>query len=135
MTHVVEYNSNSSDTKIDNAEAKFLSSLKSHVVEYTSDRVAVMYLGRVVETAPAGAMYSEQLHPYTKALVSAVPIPHVNQSHEPLPIKGHVPDATANYIGCKFAERCPMAQTICFEKNPDLELKNHNDHFAACHFI
>ena len=105
------------------------------LVKYVCERTIVMYLGSIVEDGLTDEVVRNPLHPYTKALVSAVPIPHVNQSHEPLPIKGHVPDATANYIGCKFAERCPMAQTICFEKNPDLELKNHNDHFAACHFI
>ena len=94
-----------------------------------------MYLGSIVEDGPTDEVVKNPLHPYTKALVSAVPVPHVNQSHEPLPIIGNIPDATAEYSGCKFAERCPMAKEICFNNTPLLENKNENGQKAACHFV
>ena len=93
-----------------------------------------MYLGNVVEDGPTDEVVKNPLHPYTKALVSAVPVPHVNQSHDPLPIKGNIPDATAEYSGCKFAERCPIAKEICFNSIPELENKNEKGQKAACHF-
>ena len=105
------------------------------LVKYVCERTIVMYLGSIVEDGPTDEVVKNPLHPYTKALVSAVPVPHVNQSHEPLPIKGNIPDATAEYNGCKFAERCPMAQEICFNTNPLLENKNKKSHKAACHFV
>jgi peptide/nickel transport system ATP-binding protein len=105
------------------------------LVKYVCDRTIVMYLGNIVEDGPTEEVVKNPLHPYTKALVLAVPVPHVNQSHEPLPIKGNIPDATAEYSGCKFAERCPMAKEICFNINPLLENKNEKSQKAACHFV
>jgi peptide/nickel transport system ATP-binding protein len=105
------------------------------LVKYVCERTIVMYLGSIVEDGPTDEVIKNPLHPYTKALVSAVPVPHVNQSHEPLPIKGNIPDATAEYSGCKFAERCPMAKEICFNNTPLLENKNENGQKAACHFV
>ena len=105
------------------------------LVKYVCERTIVMYLGSIVEDGPTDEVVKNPLHPYTKALVSAVPVPHVNQSHEPLPIKGNIPDATAEYSGCKFAERCPMAKEICFNNTPLLENKNENGQKAACHFV
>jgi peptide/nickel transport system ATP-binding protein len=105
------------------------------LVKYVCERTIVMYLGSIVEDGPTDEVIKNPLHPYTKALVSAVPVPYVNQSHEPLPIKGNIPDATAEYSGCKFAERCPMAKEICFNNTPLLENKNENGQKAACHFV
>jgi|TARA_B100000959_G_scaffold7581_1_gene7674 peptide/nickel transport system ATP-binding protein len=105
------------------------------LVKYVCERTIVMYLGSIVEDGPTDEVVKNPLHPYTKALVSAVPVPHVNQSHEPLPIIGNIPDATAEYSGCKFAERCPMAKEICFNNTPLLENKNENGQKAACHFV
>ena len=105
------------------------------LVKYVCERTIVMYLGSIVEDGPTDEVIKNPLHPYTKALVSAVPVPHVNQSHEPLPIIGNIPDATAEYSGCKFAERCPMAKEICFNNTPLLENKNENGQKAACHFV
>ena len=105
------------------------------LVKYVCERTIVMYLGSIVEDGPTDEVVKNPLHPYTKALVSAVPVPHVNQSHEPLPIKGNIPDATAEYSGCKFAERCPMAKEICFNNIPLLENKNENGQKAACHLV
>ncbi len=105
------------------------------LVKYVCERTIVMYLGSIVEDGPTEEVVKNPLHPYTKALVSAVPVPHVDQSHEPLEIKGNIPDATAEYKGCKFAERCPMAQDICFNKKPILEEKVSSEHKTACHFV
>ncbi len=105
------------------------------LVKYVCERTIVMYLGSIVEDGPTDEVVKNPLHPYTKALVSAVPVPHVNQSHEPLPIIGNIPDATAEYSGCKFAERCPMAKEICFNNTPLLENKNENGQKATCHFV
>ena len=105
------------------------------LVKYVCERTIVMYLGNIVEDGPTNQVVKNPLHPYTRALVSAVPVPHVSQSHAPLPIKGNIPDATAEYKGCKFAERCPMAKEICFNTPPLLENKNNIGQKAACHFI
>ena len=104
------------------------------LVKYVCERTIVMYLGSIVEDGPTDEVIRNPLHPYTKALVKAVPVPHVNQSHEPLPIKGNIPDATKVYKGCKFADRCPQAKEICFNDNPKLEIKGQIMHKTACHF-
>ena len=104
------------------------------LVKYVCERTIVMYLGSIVEDGPTDEVVKNPLHPYTKALVSAVPVPHVNQSHEPLPIIGNIPDATAEYSGCKFAERCPMAKEICFNNTPLLENKNENGQKSSLSF-
>ena len=82
------------------------------LVRYVCSRTLVMYLGRIVEEGPAETLLREPLHPYTRALVKAVPIPKVDQSREPLPIAGNVPDATNPPSGCRFRDRCPLAQGI-----------------------
>ena len=105
------------------------------LVKYVCERTIVMYLGSIVEDGPTDEVVKNPLHPYTKALVMAVPVPHVNQSHEPLPIKGNIPDATKIYKGCKFADRCPKAKEICFNDNPKLEAKSQMNHRIACHFV
>jgi peptide/nickel transport system ATP-binding protein len=104
------------------------------LVKYVCERTIVMYLGSIVEDGPTEEVVKNPLHPYTKALVKAVPVPHVNQSHEPLPIKGNIPDATKIFQGCKFADRCPQAKEICFNDNPILESKGKTKHETACHF-
>ena len=104
------------------------------LVKYVCERTIVMYLGSIVEDGPTDEVIRNPLHPYTKALVKAVPVPHVNQSHELLPIKGNIPDATKVYKGCKFADRCPQAKEICFNDNPKLETKGQIMHKTACHF-
>ena len=97
------------------------------LVKYVCERTIVMYLGSIVEDGPTEEVVKNPLHPYTKALVKAVPVPHVNQSHEPLPIKGNIPDATKIFQGCKFADRCPQAKEICFNDNPILESKGQDE--------
>ena len=87
------------------------------LVKYVCERTIVMYLGSIVEDGPTKDVITNPLHPYTKALVKAVPVPHVDQSHEPLPIIGNIPDATKFYEGCKFSDRCPNPTHDCKSGN------------------
>jgi len=103
------------------------------VIEHISDRVAVMYLGRVVELAPAEAVYRAPRHPYTEVLLNAVPIPDPTRPRKHLLVKGEVPSAFDPPSGCHFHPRCPYAQVICTQQRPSFA-EQGNGHFAACHF-
>jgi oligopeptide/dipeptide ABC transporter ATP-binding protein len=103
------------------------------LVRYVCDRTMVMYLGKVVEEGPTEEVVHRPRHPYTRALVAAVPVPRVDQSHDPLPIAGNVPDARMPPSGCRFRDRCPMAAPRCAEEEP--QLRDLGDGVrAACHF-
>jgi len=103
------------------------------VVEHVSDRVAVMYLGRVVEIAPARALYAKPLHPYTKALLSAVPrIGRHATGGGRIVLAGDIPSAMAPPPGCPFHPRCPVAEARCRSEVPVLAEKDAG-HSAACH--
>ncbi len=102
------------------------------VVEHISDRVAVMYLGVIAETAPSEALYANPLHPYTEALLSAVP--RTDPSHVPnrILLEGDVPSPANPPSGCKFHPRCRYAEDICSQEEPHLK-ELEPDHFVACH--
>jgi peptide/nickel transport system ATP-binding protein len=103
------------------------------VVEHVSDRVAVMYLGRLVEVAPTDALFYQPLHPYTEALMSAIPALDPDDVMQPVSLKGEIPSPANPPTGCPFHPRCPYAQAVCKEDVPEWK-EYRPGHFAACHF-
>jgi len=104
------------------------------VVKHISNRIAVMYLGRIVETAEKRTIYKNPLHPYTQSLFSAIPIPNPMVKKKRIILKGDVPSPINIPSGCRFHTRCPKAMDICSEKEPIF--KDYGDgHFAACHLL
>ncbi|MDQ0154634.1 ABC transporter ATP-binding protein [Robertmurraya andreesenii] len=103
-----------------------------NVVKYVSDRIAVMYLGEIVEVADAETLFENPFHPYAKALISAVPIPDPTMEPDRIILKGEIPSPSNPPSGCKFHTRCPVAMDICRNKKP--ELKEITDrHIVSCH--
>ena len=103
------------------------------VVEHISDRVAVMYLGTIAELAPAEQLYRDPKHPYTEALLSAIPKAHPGQQKSRIVLPGDVPNPANPPSGCTFNPRCRYALDICRVERPALR-EVQPGHFAACHF-
>ena len=106
------------------------------VVKHISDRIAVMYLGRIVEIADSQTLYRDPQHPYTQALIASIPVPDPLQRKDFEPLPGEVPSPLHPPPHCHFVERCPYAQDICNQQTPELKALDPEDpkHQVACHF-
>jgi oligopeptide/dipeptide ABC transporter ATP-binding protein len=102
-------------------------------VKHISDRIAVMYLGKIVELADRDALFNHPRHPYTEALLSAIPVPDPTQRKERIILQGDLPSPANPPTGCRFHTRCPYVQDVCREKEPGLQ-QQADGHLAACHF-
>ncbi len=102
------------------------------VVKYISNRIAVMYLGKMVEISPTQALFNRPLHPYTRALLSAIPVPDPKTKREKIILTGDVPNPLNPPAGCRFHPRCAFAKDICRQVEPQLETADE-EHLVACH--
>ena len=102
------------------------------VVHHFADDIAVMYLGQLIEKAPSGQLFDKQTHPYTQALLSAIPVPSLNKKRERILLKGEITSPINPKPGCRFAARCPYATDRCRSEEPKLKEIEPN-HFVACH--
>jgi oligopeptide transport system ATP-binding protein len=105
-----------------------------NVVQHISDRIGVMYLGKLVETGPSQDLFDEPLHPYTQALFGAIPMPVVDAKRELKVLEGNVPSPINPPSGCRFHTRCPLAQAQCREVEPVLRTAG-SDRQVACHLV
>ena len=106
------------------------------VVEFISDRIVVLYLGKVVELAPSDVLYESHQHPYTKSLLSAIPLPDpkIEQSKPPFSLTGETTSPINPPPGCRFYSRCPKKKEICKEKQPQL-VEVEKEHYVSCFFL
>ena len=103
------------------------------VIQYIAHRVAVMYVGKIVEVAPTDKLFTQPQHPYTQALLSSVPVPNPDVRARGQALKGEVADPANPPSGCYFHPRCPSAQEICRTTEPPMKMVSP-DQFAKCHF-
>ena len=101
------------------------------VVHHFADDIAVMYLGQLIEKAPSGMLFDKPTHPYTQALLSAIPVPSLNKKRERILLKGEITSPINPKPGCRFANRCPLAQERCFNETPG-EVLVGEDHTCRC---
>ena len=104
------------------------------VVEHISTRVGVMYLGSMVELSPSKELYKNPLHPYTKALLSAAPVPDPTAKRDRIILRGDIPSPSNPPPGCKFHTRCPYAMDVCQLEVPEFKDRGEG-HFVACHYV
>jgi oligopeptide transport system ATP-binding protein len=104
------------------------------LIRHIAHRVAVMYLGRIVEIATAEELYTNPRHPYTRSLFASAPVPDPKRRRERAPLEGDPPSPINLPSGCRFSTRCPYAQALCTEKDPLLEPIGTSRHLSACHF-
>ena len=106
-----------------------------NVVRFISDRVIVMYLGEIVETGPVDALWTDARHPYTRALLAAMPSLDPNRRTQEAPISGDPPNPIDPPSGCRFHTRCPFAEPVCQDRSPPLTSTGTEQHAAACHMV
>ena len=106
------------------------------VIEYISDRIVVMYLGKVMEISDAETLYKKPVHPYTQALLSAIPVADIDHQKNRILLEGDVPSPINVPSGCRFHTRCQHCQGICKEQEPELKtyIEDGKEHMVACHF-
>ena len=106
------------------------------VIEYISDRIVVMYLGKIMEISDAETLYKKPVHPYTQALLSAIPVADIDHQKNRILLEGDVPSPINIPSGCRFHTRCQHCQQICKEKEPELKtyIEDGKEHMVACHF-
>jgi oligopeptide/dipeptide ABC transporter ATP-binding protein len=106
------------------------------MVKYISDRIGVMYLGKMMEIASSDDLYESPLHPYTKALLSSIPLPdpEANKKNNRIVLEGDVPSPINPKPGCRFASRCRYCEKICTEKDPEFK-EVLPERFVACHLV
>jgi len=104
------------------------------VVQHISDRIGVMYLGKLVEIGDSELIFENAAHPYTQALLGAIPVPDASLRQELVVLEGNVPSPSNPPSGCRFHTRCPLAQAICQEKEPELRQVRPRQ-YAACHLL
>jgi oligopeptide/dipeptide ABC transporter ATP-binding protein len=102
-------------------------------VKYLAHRIAVMYLGVIVEEADSASLFAAPRHPYTRALLSSVPVPDPDFRHERFVLNGEIPSPTKAYVGCRLRGRCPLAKAVCAEPVPRREVAP--GHHVLCHFV
>jgi oligopeptide/dipeptide ABC transporter ATP-binding protein len=105
-----------------------------NIVQHVSDRIGVMYLGMLVELGPSEALFNEPLHPYTKALFGAIPLPVVDSGRQLTILEGNVPSPVDPPSGCRFHTRCPLVQEVCKQDQPEFRLVQPG-RSVACHFV
>jgi peptide/nickel transport system ATP-binding protein len=104
------------------------------VAKYISDKIAIMYLGKIVEMGHKGPLFRNPMHPYTQALLSAIPVPNPERERKRIELTGEVPSAIDIPTGCRFHPRCPYRTDKCSKEEPQL-VEVEKDHFVACHLV